>query len=329
MATCSKCFFTREYTTKFRDWKSDTSFRSYKLKHLKSGHVEALAEEGSFVRMLGDNLDPMRYPLQTAINKLLLGVFDELLSDKPSNMDVARYFIRVGWLFRECGSNDSAAVSSAVSYASNIGEHVRKLSSIYERFEETKLRLKPVLDDHLEHARTTMVDAGAELEERYRQVMTFITGTGDQLESAIAKLDETVRLCSDEEIGSGDDEFAVPYAGHASYRDFLKSVREQWDLAPVSEHDALGLALRFYKQSYEGGHEVSSGNQQIQVEYLIGELSRRLGLADEAKRYFNRTILSAQEFIYKHKGDNARIALARKILEMAQAQGKLAIKKSI
>jgi hypothetical protein len=94
-------------------------------------------------------------------------------------------------------------------------------------------------------------------------------------------------------------------------------------LTPLSEHDALRFSLDFYKKSYENGHEVSAGNQQMQVEYLLGELCRRLGKSEEAKQYFNNTIKSAQVFIYENKGDSTRTALARKILDMAIEQGKL------
>ena len=135
---------------------------------------------------------------------------------------------------------------------------------------------------------------------------------------------KTVQISSESANGICDGEaLAAAFAGQESYTEFLSNLRESWELVPMSEHDALRFALQFYKKSYETGHEVSAGNQQIQVEYLLGELCRRLGRRDEAKQYFNNTIKSAQEFIYQHKGDQTRTALARKILEMALAQGKL------
>ena len=61
----------------------------------------------------------------------------------------------------------------------------------------------------------------------------------------------------------------------------------------------------------------------MQASYLIAELSRRIGEHAQAKDYFNTTIRTGQEFIYKHKGDPGRTALARKILELAIEQGRL------
>jgi len=324
MATCSNCYFTREYTPKFRDWKNDNAFKSYRLKPMKSQHVMCLTEDQSVVKSLGDTMDPQRYPLQTAINKLLLGIFDELLSDKPANLDIGRYFIRIGWLFREGASGNPSMQDTIRSYAFHLEERVKSLGSIYDRLNQIRLNLKPTLDDLLTHSSHAALPVTAEIEDGCRQAMAFLAGASEQLESAVSTLKKTVHISSETEDGIGGDGILdVQFAGYKSFREFLRSMLEQWELVPVSEHDALRLSLQFYKKSYESGHEVGTGNQQIQAVYLLGELCRRLGKKDEANQYFNRAILSAQEFIHQHKGDQTRTALARKILEMALAQGKL------
>ncbi len=328
MATCSNCYFTREYTSKFRDWKSDNAFKNYRLKHLKSEHVLRLAEEESAIRMLGEKLDARNYPLQTAINKLLLGIFDELLSDKPSNLDVGRYFLRAAWLFRESSSEESGMHDVALSYASNLEERVRILDRLHDRLGDSRQKLKPILDDLLEHGASN-ISADPGIQERCQHAMTFLAGAGDQLASAISTLKATINMASDNvDTVCADGTIAAPYDEYESYYEFLGRLREQWELVPLSEHDALRFSHRFYKESYECGREISAGNQQIQVEYLLGELCRRLGLNQEAKHYFNHAVKSAQAFIYEHKGDKARTALASRILEMALAQGKLNLQKA-
>ncbi len=324
MATCSNCYFTREYTSKFRDWKSDYAFRSYRLKPMKSQHVILLAEDDSIVKSLGESLDSQGYPLQTAINKLLLGIFDELLSNKPSNLDIARYFIRIGWLFRESTSGESAMQNTVLSYASNVEDRVRGLGIVYDSLDKARLSLKPSLNELVEQSSQAAKPVAEEIRDGCHQALAFLAGASEQLESAISTLKKAVQISSDSANGICDGEaLAASFAGQESYTEFLSNLRESWELVPMSEHDALRFALQFYKKSYETGHEVSAGNQQIQVEYLLGELCRRLGRRDEARQYFNNTIKSAQEFIYQHKGDPTRTALARKILEMALAQGKL------
>jgi uncharacterized protein (DUF2225 family) len=326
MATCSNCYFTREYTPKFRDWKSDFAFKSYRLKPMKTQHVILLAEDDSIVKSLGELLDSQGYPLQTAINKLLLGIFDELLSSKPTNLDIARYFLRIGWLFRESTSGESEAQNTVLSYASNVEDRVRGLGAVYDSLDKAQLSLKPSLDDLVKQNRRAAKPVAEEIRDGCHQALVFLAGATEQLESAISTLKKTVQISNDSVNGTCDGEAtAASFAGQESYLEFLRNLRESWEFVPMSEQDALRFALQFYKKSYETGHEVSSGNQQIQVEYLIGELCRRLGRRDEAKQYFNNTIRSAQEFIYRHKGDTTRTALARKILEMALAQGKLSL----
>jgi tetratricopeptide (TPR) repeat protein len=324
MATCSNCYFTREYTPKFRDWKSDYAFRSYRLKPMKSQHVIMLAEDESILRSLGESLDSQGYPLQTAISKLLLGIFDELLSNKPINLDIARYFLRIGWLFRESTSGESAMQNAVLSHASAVEDRVRGLGIVFDSLDKARLSLRPSLDDLVEQSSQAAKPVVEEIQDGCQQALAFLAGASEQLESAISTLKKAVQISSESVNGIYDGEaLASSFAGQEPYTEFLRNLRESWELVPMSEHDALRFALQFYKKSYETGHEVSAGNQQIQVEYLLGELCRRLGRRDEAKRYFNNTIKSAQEFIYRYKGDATRTALARKILEMALAQGKL------
>jgi uncharacterized protein (DUF2225 family) len=71
-AMCSNCFFTREFTTKYREWKSDTAFRTYQLKTLKARHLEQLSVADSIIRKLGEAIDISRYPNESAILKMHL-----------------------------------------------------------------------------------------------------------------------------------------------------------------------------------------------------------------------------------------------------------------
>ena len=329
MATCSNCYYTREYTSKFKDWKNDTTFRTYRLKTMKARHTEHLAQESSIIRTLGERLHSDKYPLQTAINKLLLGIYDEMLLDKPSNLDIARYFLRIGWLFRECTSSESGGHDIHLSFVAKLEKDVKTLNEVSMRLSEVRTRLKSSIHSFLEDASFTTDAVATELNEKCQQAMAFLAGANEQFESAMSNFSNAIRISSDSIVCVSDnDAFAMPYAGSKSYRDFLKELRYKWEFIPVSEHEALRLAMEFYKAAYETGYEVSAGNQQIQVEYLLGELCRRLCRNEEAKKYFNNTIRSAQEFIYQYKGDNARTALARKILDMAMTQGKLNIKET-
>lgn len=329
MATCSSCFFTREYTAKFKDWKNDTAFRNYKLTSMKQKHAVILAEDQNVIKALGSTVDAQKYPHQTAINKLLLGIYDEMLADRPSALDIARYFVRIGWMFRECTSPKSEIENIYFSYLSNLDDHVKSLDKIYGKVEDIRLKLHNSVKNHLEDTGFTTETVSGELREGYSQALAFLSGAGERLEASVHRFQEMIRLSNDSiQTVSNDDVFATPYADYDSYRDFLKQCRSRWDLVPLNELDALRTAFGFYMKAYEAGHQVASGNQQIQVEYILGELCRRLGKYDDAKGYFNAAIRSSQEFVYQNKGDMARTALARKILELALSQGKANLRAS-
>jgi hypothetical protein len=123
-------------------------------------------------------------------------------------------------------------------------------------------------------------------------------------------------------IGSTGDDSQPGFHGHKSFYDFLSQLSEKWEGVPQNEREALTYAVKYYIKAFEDGRNIARGNQQIQASYLIAELSRRIGDHQRAKEYFNTTIRTGQEFIYKHKGDQSRTALARKILELAIEQGR-------
>lgn len=329
MASCSNCFFTREFTGKFKDWKNDSAFRNFKLKTLKEKHSQRFAEDNGIVKMLGETLDYQEYPLQTAINKLLLGVFDELLLERPAKMDVARYFLRIAWLFREAADGGTCQQDVSMGFLSDLESEVGHLDTALQNIDVRAGNLGSAVNSHLSNTKFGSDNIADELQKGYGLALGFLAGTKERLESAIKQFRDSIAISRDAMVATEvDDLFSLPFGRHSSYREYLLSAREQWDLVPVSEHDALNQSFQFYKSSYETGHEVSAGNQQIQVEYLMGDLCRRMGHLDDARTYFNSAIRSAQEFIYQHKGDKGRTALASKIREMALTQGKLSIKET-
>ncbi len=324
VATCSKCFYSREYTSKFREWQKDMQFRNYRLKTIKRLHVDHLALENSTMQLLGTRLDPEKYPLQTAINKLLLAVYDELLLERHSNMDIARFYIRVAWLFREGKSADTTDRDVYLGYLSNLGEDVRSLHSIFYRLDELMNNLSLSINSHISDPSFESNPLASDLKGAYSEALNHLSSANKQLGSAIEHIQETINVSSTVSLTAvEEDAFSMPYIEHQSYRDFLRNVKDQWEYTPLTEHDALKFAFEFYRASYESGHEVSLGNQKIQVEYLMAELCRRLHRYNEAKKYFNAAIRSAQEFIYERRGDKGATALARKILDLALTQGKL------
>ena len=100
VATCSNCYYSHEFNKSFKEWKSDTNFRTYRLRATKDVHLDQLAVSDSVVKQLGEAIDLSRFPNESAILKLHLAIFDEQAFDHHSKLDIGRYYLRIGWLFR-------------------------------------------------------------------------------------------------------------------------------------------------------------------------------------------------------------------------------------
>jgi uncharacterized protein (DUF2225 family) len=323
-ATCDNCYYTREFTNNFKEWKEDSNFKTYRLKTVKEKHLDHLAQADSALRLLGEAVDPTRYPNETAIIKFLLAIYDERLNDKSVDLDLGRFYLRIGWIFREMGTGDNPnhqiikgyltdvddKFISVRSSLATVSDQLHRLEkSIAAQFEDNKIsaelksRLFPLKDKHESETKAL------------HELLTLLDAKVDALEDISNEYKKTA-------LGTTDDNAEPGFQKYRSFSDFLMEVRSRWDGIPLNELDALKMSVKYYKTAYEEGRDISEGNQQIQAAYLIAELSRRIGDYQTAREYFNITIRSGQEFIYRHKGDQNRTAMARKILELAMEQGR-------
>jgi hypothetical protein len=122
-------------------------------------------------------------------------------------------------------------------------------------------------------------------------------------------------------VGSSDG--AGPgFHHHQTFEIFLGELKKKWPGVACNEVEALREAVKYYREAFANGRDISPGNQQIQASYMIAELSRRIGDHDVAKQYFTSTIKAGQELIYQNRHDQSRTILARKIMELAIEQGR-------
>jgi uncharacterized protein (DUF2225 family) len=325
MATCAGCHFTKEFTTKFKDWKNDMGFKGYKQKPLKEKHQNELKRKKNIIKLLGENLDDDKYPFQTAVNKLLLGIYDEKFNMKFSNLDLGRYFLRIGWLFRENSDTDNLTGNLLASHAMKIEDLIYRLGSQYEQVNSNTKELQTSITNFLNDSSFPDGDHRATLMDQYNKALEEMKVALEHQKSAVVAFKGSLGI-SGEVLNVHTDSASPldqPFMSYDSYRNFLREAKSMWEEVPLSEQEALNSAAKYYKNAYEEGNEISKGNQAIQAVYLIAELSRRIGKNEEAKGYFNTAIKLAQEYIHQNKGDKSRTALARKIFEMAMEQGKL------
>jgi uncharacterized protein (DUF2225 family) len=109
MATCQRCLYTREFTTEFREWEKDQSFNTYFRSKIKEKHLTSLRDAGGLLQAIGPRIDIEHAPIESAIVKFSLGIFDERLTEYPSAMSLARFFLRIAWLYRTHSEGDTLA----------------------------------------------------------------------------------------------------------------------------------------------------------------------------------------------------------------------------
>ena len=323
--TCSNCYYSRELNNDFKEWKNDVNFKTYRLKTIKEKHLESLSMADSVIKQLGEMVDLSQFPNESAAIKLHLAIFDELLADKPASLDLGRFYLRIAWVYREMEKGDVNPGRTFV--AGLIDEIYNKYATLFTGVETVGTDIDSFASSVTSHF--TAEQLSAEMQSRmlahrdqFEEHITSIRQSADTVMNGLAglkKLLDDYRADIQGEEGAGG---GFQFGRYASFRDFLMSVARKWNGVVTSEHEALKKAAEWYSDAFASGRDISPGNQQIQVSYLIAELSRRVGDYEQAKQYFSSTIKSGQEFIYQHRNDRSRTVLARKIMELAIEQGR-------
>lgn len=321
-ATCTNCFYTREFNIKFKEWAKDNNFRSYRLKAIKDKHLANLADADSILKLVGGMLDNEKYPDETAILKLLLTIYDELLYDHPSYLDLGRFYLRIAWLFRMCGSEtERQPVASMASPLDDIEKSLADLQTWMAGLGRNIEYLNAAVSGYSPRDENPNTE-GTDLQASFAEGISRLQEIESNGKQAVTEIESILADQKSIEITSSPAAFGESFYNHSSIDEFLGKLARMWDGVPRNEFEAMRLAARYYINAFEAGKEIGHGNQSIQAAYLIAELSRQIADHDTARRYFNTTIKMGQEFINEIRGDRTRTALARKILELALKQGK-------
>lgn len=315
MATCSSCFYTREFNRKFREWKSDSAFRTHRQTVIRQQHLTLLADEMSPAKLLGTAIWPASYPLRTAINKLLLGILDEEQLEGGSHFDIARWYLRIAWLFREMSGGEETHASPWTILRRQITHKLESIRRDAESAGGQVAEVKALLDCHPES-----VVAAPSDNDGPPQCGQSVQTLAGYAEALIAETDNLLQLLSQEQSateanGSTDD--AERYGDYPSYTSFLREIKTHWSGIPLDEMEALGKSLEHYRKAYREGRDIPQGNAQIQLAYMIGELSRRTGRDADARQFYELAMRTGREWIHKLKNDPTTTALARHIVDLA------------
>ncbi|RKX29878.1 MAG: hypothetical protein DRP47_00640 [Candidatus Zixiibacteriota bacterium] len=325
VATCSNCYYSHEFNKSFKEWKSDTNFRTYRLKATKDVHLDQLAVSDSVVKQLGEAIDLSRFPNESAILKLHLAIFDEQAFDHHSKLDIGRYYLRIGWLFR---GMESFADPLQAAMQGMLTDLKARYQALWGAMEQTRdsVGMFSEYADAMFNTEDITADLKSQLlpfKERFHTACKGVSDSLDTTNHQLNALNDVVTEFRSISVSSNAEGSSAPVFGnYGSFGQFLSNLKTSWDGIVTNEHEALEKAVINYRAAYTEGRGIAQGNQQIQASYLIAELSRRIGDHEKAKEFFNSTIKNGQEYIYRNRNDKSRTALARKILELAIEQGK-------
>jgi len=323
-ATCENCFYTREFNNSFKEWKKDANFTTYRLKSVKPKHLDMLAAADSVIKRLGEARDPAAHPNETAVIKLHLAALDEEFCDHPSYLDLGRFYLRIGWVFRSMNKVENPSQQLVRGLISELDNCYGSMDITMEDYTNHLVSFRKHAESQFE---APELPAGVKSQMLpFREGMTEgIDKCQDKLNGLrrdMASLQEVLNEYKQTVLGTEGGSANMNFGSSPSFNDFLRDVRKTWDGVALNEQQALEKAVQYYAKAFEGGRDISPGYQQLQASYLIAELSRRIGDHDGARQYFNSTIKYGQDFIYRNRNDRSRTALARKILELAIEQGR-------
>jgi hypothetical protein len=325
MATCKKCFYTREFNADFKNWQKDSSFKMYRLKAIQEKHLAESLKENGVVKLLGSHLDHNRYPFESAVIKFLLGIYDEKLLDRPSKLDLGRYFLRIGWLFRANKDRLDSDSTGGAHFLANLKNSANAANKLLPEYESRLKDILKTLQDDFRKIFSDSADANKLFGEAESLLREITVSLKPLTESGV----NLVRLFNEgEKVLIKMDSTSEGFFECASFSEFLGKAQQLWGEIPTNEIEALIKARDYYQSAYEVGDKISAGAGQIQAAYLIAELSRRTGNHANANTFFNQVIKTGREIVNGRKDDSSTINFAKKLLETAMEQARLSRKES-
>ncbi|MCP4581906.1 MAG: DUF2225 domain-containing protein [candidate division Zixibacteria bacterium] len=327
MATCRKCFYTREFNHDYKKWQQDVSFKTYRLKNLQSKYLNELSKEDGIIRFLGNHINQEKYPFESAVIKFLLGIYSVKLSGRPPQLDLGRYFLRIGWLFRSQAGDEPSEGKGSANLFSQLRSAVQSAKLKLPEFEQEIGNIRKMLD----HDFPILFENAPEADQYRQNIQQAISGISSEYDSLINATSELENVLGEAEktlLGADLPTDEPGFFEFGSFTEFLRKAGEGWAEVPFSENDAMRKAAEYYQKAYEAGAEISKGIQQIQAAYMIAELSRRIGEVDNANQYFNQTIRMGREIVIGKKGDKSTINFTQKLLDTAMQQARLNKKES-
>ena len=317
MASCPKCFYTHEYTNEFKAWESDFSFVTYTRAAVAQKHLTAFQDKNGVIQFVGPCIDTEKYPTESAILKLILGIHNELLLTQPSALNVARFFLRIAWLFRG-GDAQSTNADSTTDPMARFRREIATVSAIVKSYGDAVKTLQSTIESI--NASTSDLARAEELARKKNEVLAQLSAPLPPLAQSASAF---ANLCEGSENGVAAASNGQGYYSFGDFQEFLVQAKQRFPETPTNEQEALAKASVYYINAFERGSQVKDGLAQVQAAYLIAEISRRAGDFATADRYFVATMKIGRELVHDEKANAASTNQTEKLLATAMEQARL------
>jgi uncharacterized protein (DUF2225 family) len=320
VAVCKNCHFAIEITDSYKNWQ-EQPLLAQKVKNIKSSHFEKLSQNNSSIKKLGEAIDTKLYPNQSAIIRIHLAIIDELLDENPDDLQLGRYYLRIGWLYRFINSIENEKITK-------LDEKLTEIDKSYSSFKGQIINSKTDFDtlnndlrNHLNSDDITgkfnsgKVNQNNEINESIEDLASQL----EQFQYNLSDFEEKLNDYKNEISKRSSDILFNVSSSDTDFRDFLSQIKIVENSIALDENEALSKAVKYFEKALNSSM-TTLGQRRLQVLYLTGELSRRIDDHETAINYFNTTITEGQTLINDNINDQPRIALPKKILELATEQ---------
>jgi uncharacterized protein (DUF2225 family) len=302
MQTCPNCYFTTESRDALFHSKPHLVEKDPQLTIQIQRHQEQLEMPDSPLSKLAQAYRRCHHSFCRVVLKFLLGICDEKLKDHYSNYNLARYYLRLAWVFRERTQLENPEAGLRLL---EIKDKLNKQSEEHRKYLGEVEQLSELLD---------------------RDFLTLSGPEGDQKEGysyqdILDSLQSNSTGTKKREASSEREPDFLP--GNVNLSTFLLELRSVWTGVPLNETEALKFALSYYHQYFQTLPQKAYSSSQVQTAYLIGELFRRTGEYSQSQKFFSLAISIGEKCLRQEK-ETYRSAFAQKIIVLATRQQNLA-----
>lgn len=314
MQTCPSCFFTTEANETIFQMGPQLASENIQQKLQIERHLDQIEKPGSFLDKLAAGYKTGSQAYSRIVIKFLLGIYDEKLKDQYSNYNLARYYLRLAWVFRESHLSEPDENQTERGL---LKENLQKLSQQHKKYLGQAEKLRELLEEEF-----LTVDPGphnySDSGPHYQEILKSLE---EQVLPAGQKTDDLLAFLNDK-VGFADEIDSLISPGDFNLASFLLDLKSVWPGVPLNETEALKFSLSYYNQYFDSLPERTSLGPQVQTAYLMGELFRRVGEYPQSRKFFSLAISLGENCLQKEK-ETYRSAFARKIIDLASQQQSL------